>query len=203
MNKKVIFCVGTIVGFVVGFVATNHYLKKEYKRISDEEIESVKHAVGFYENINLDKEKVKPELSNQTQSTPINDISIMEKEHAKYIKAIEENHYGEHFKPENPHSGRYPYGSPESIQYVGPDEIGDDDAYQMIHYVYWNDDILTEGAIRSVADIIDDPAIHVGFDFIDHAGEYEEGTVYGVNHTLKEYFEIDFVDEPFNEEDDS
>lgn len=198
MNKTIIFCLGTILGFAVGVVSTNYYLKKEYSRIANEEIESVKEAVGFY-NAKSETEplkEVKPEPAND----PTNDISAMEKEHAQYNKIIENGNYGQYFENDKP-SEKIERDQVQPIQYIHPESMGANDDYESIFYVYWNDDILTEGAIRSTAEVVENVELHVGFDFKDHAGEYEEDTVYGVNHPLKEYFEIDFVDEPFSDEE--
>ena len=48
MNKYVLVSISTLAGAVGGFFAGKFYYDKKYSKRADEEVESVKQALGFY-----------------------------------------------------------------------------------------------------------------------------------------------------------
>lgn len=88
------------------------------------------------------------------------------------------------------------------VKYISPDQFGYNEAFDECFYTFFTDGIMIEGAIRNEESIVE-PASIIGNedDYRPHIGEYDEDTLIGVNTTLKLYFEVTFVDEPYNTEE--
>ncbi|HZK46450.1 MAG TPA: hypothetical protein VFC64_00760, partial [Atopostipes sp.] len=69
---------------------------------------------------------------------------------------------------------------------IPPEEFGEFDNYEKIGLTYYADQVLTDDDDKSVEDIEDT----VGFDSLNHFGEYEDDSVFVRNDRLKCDYEI-------------
>lgn len=169
-------------GVAVGSLATWKFVEAKYKRIADEEIESVKEVFSKrysemedseddeeYEDEEYEDEEVVEELEEQDK-LEIRHYNAMVK---KYDTADESNK-----KPSNNYDEPY---------VISPDEFGDIDDYETItlHY-YEGDGYLTDDN----DELVDDADEVIGWDSLNHFGEYEDDAVHVRNDRYKADYEI-------------
>lgn len=166
------------IGAAIGSFITWRFTKTMYKRIAQEEIDSVK------EIYSKKSEKDEDEDINNIKKVECDDRFSYEnyrtssEEIEKYDEILNKNGYKKGGSEETGNYGR-PY-------YISPEEFAEDDEYEVISLRYYADDVLTD----EVDDVIYDWENTVGEDFSDHFGEYEEDSVFVKNDRLKCYYEI-------------
>ena len=69
---------------------------------------------------------------------------------------------------------------------IPPEDFGENEDYETISLIYYEDEVLTD----DMDEPIDDIENTVGLGYDTHFGEYEDDTVYVVNDRLKCYYEI-------------
>lgn len=166
------------IGSAIGSFITWRFTKNMYKRIAQEEIDSVKEIYSKKsekdedEDIdNIKKVECDDRFSYENYRTSSEEIK-------KYDEILNKNGYKKGGSEETGNYGR-PY-------YISPEEFAEDDEYEVISLKYYADDVLTD----EVDDVIYDWENTVGEDFSDHFGEYEEDSVFVKNDRLKCYYEI-------------
>lgn len=181
------------IGAAIGSFITWRFTKTMYKRIAQEEIDSVKEI--YSKKSEKDEGEDKEIYSNKSEKDEDEDIDNVEKvkcddrfsyenyrtsseEITKYDEILNKNGYKKGGSEETGNYGR-PY-------YISPEEFAEDDEYEVISLRYYADDVLTD----EVDDVIYDWENTVGEDFSDHFGEYEEDSVFVKNDRLKCYYEI-------------
>lgn len=161
-------------GVGVGSYATYIYVKEKFAKLTQEEIESVKEVYSK-------KNVVEPE-----ELVPVED----EKDTISQAKdIIEKSGYTNYAQASKTKKKK------DDIEYIKPEEYGDDDDYELISYTYYRDGILTD----EMDEVIEHPEIHLG-NFQVHFGEFDENSVYVKNNTLKLYYEILMDDRCYMEE---
>ena len=147
MNIKLVFVF--IAGAAIGSLATWKIVEEKYKRIANEEIESVREV---YSHRNVEKTVVSEET----------------------IPNIEEEKGGVNDMADNdPHV-------------ISPDEYGENDDYETVSMTYYADGVLEDDRFGVVTDIEET----VGYDSLNHFGDYEEDSVHVRNDQLKIDYEI-------------
>lgn len=200
MNKNMIFAF--MAGVAVGVGGAYYYLNKKFEERLKEEVESVKNSFGQLKTVMNSiygaPKNEEPEESKQSEKKIIDKVQKDYEEYAKHV----ENYTNYSAICTEPQPPIYSPTNPD-IEYISPDDFGENEDYEECFYTYFNDDIMIEGAIRNEEMIIDDPYVLIGDkdDFSPHIGEHEEITLIGVNHTSMQYFEVTFLDEPYNEEE--
>ena len=166
------------IGAAIGSFITWRFTKTIYKRIAQEEIDSVKEIYSKksekdeVEDIdNIEKVECDDRLSYENYRPSSKEIE-------KYDEILNKNGYKKGGSEKTGNYGR-PY-------YISPEEFAEDDEYEVISLRYYADDVLTD----EVDDVIYDWENTVGEDFSDHFGEYEEDSVFVKNDRLKCYYEI-------------
>ena len=161
LSKVLIFAVGAAIGSVV----TWKLIETKYKRIADEEIESVKRTFAErYAKVDEEPEETTMESSEETY------------EHVRTNYAdIVRNNYSE----ETMTVGTKPYVIP-------PEEFGEMDEYDQVSLTYYADGTLTDDRDYPVEDV--DSV--VGKDSLTHFGEYEDDSVFVRNDMTKTDYEI-------------
>ena len=166
------------IGAAIGSFITWRFTKTMYKRIAQEEIDSVKEVYSKKsEKIEDDDVKDVKNVEDDDRFSYENYRTSPE-EIAKYDEILNKNGYKKGGSEETGNYGK-PY-------YISPEELGEDDEYEVISLRYYADDVLTD----EVDDVIYDWENTVGEDFSDHFGEYEEDSVFVKNDRLKCYYEI-------------
>lgn len=162
MNKN--FMMFTI-GVGTGVAATYFYFKNKYAKMAQEEIESVIEVFS--------KKKSEP-TEKETVAEPSKPVSY----HTK--KKEDVNVYASKLKEQE-------YHIYEDAPYViTPDEFGENDDYETISLIYYSDLMLTDDD----DELIEDVENTVGFESLNHFGEYEDDCVFVRNDRLRSDFEI-------------
>lgn len=180
MSNKLVGLTMFVLGASIGSVVTWRYLDKKYKKISQEEIDSVKETFYKRDPIVIDNEEAKMR-ANQAKEKP----SLIEYA-TKIQKTISEEqgyvNYSDISKPNSPTEEKkidIPYVIP-------PDEFGELDEYETIDLVYYADKVLTDDDDQLVEDINN----VVGFSSLESFGVYEDDAVFVRNDRLKCDYEI-------------
>lgn len=172
MNKALgmlIFAVGAAVGSAVTWKLT----KDHYRRIADEEIESVKEMIS---DLIDDSEEEDPnkKLAQKAKEIPA-DIN----EYAAMVSNLEYVPYEEKNKEVNSTMRNH-------IEVISPDDYGNMDDYELVTLTYYADGVLTDTWDTVIEDIEDT----VGTASLETFGEFEKDTVYVRNHREKIDYEI-------------
>lgn len=162
INSLFIFSLGVGVGSIV----TWNLLKDKYVRLAQEEIDSVKEVFSKKE-AELDKEleniREKEEYTNEITKQGYADYSgISKSEDEKESRDVER-----------------PY-------VITPEDFGSYSDYDTINLTYYADGILAD----EDDELVDDVEDIVGFDSLNHFGEYENDAVHVRNDARKADYEI-------------
>lgn len=174
LNKILLFVSGACVGSVV----TWKLIEKKYQQIAQEEIDSVKEALG-YVNQRVDK----PETEEDDEDTK-EDVGAARKEIERIVReqgydynAVSKKECNDE-KEEEESMNEKPY-------VISPEEFGDCD-YKTVSLTYYNDDVLT----YENGEVIHNIDELVGEGSLDTFGQYEADSVFVRNDDLKTDFEI-------------
>lgn len=173
-----------IFGVAVGSGATWYFLKDKYEKLAQEEIDSVKRVFSKRNrDISEDVEDEKPE---EPQTKPVDSTCV---NYERALNALDYTTYSaetpvkeekqEEEETEEPMNDGHPYVIP-------PEEFGMEDDYDQISLTYFSDHILTD----ENNEIVEDVERVVGFDSLNHFGEYEDDSVFVRNDRLKCDYEI-------------
>lgn len=185
MNKFSIITAFTI-GVIAGAIPSWYLTKKKYLEINERDIESVKESLGFM------RKKSQGENSEK-QSRP-DDTEIHE--YSKFVRDIgytKETKVEEKPKFDKPHP-------------ITPDEFYENNEYERLTFFIFRDDILVDDDYQIVHDVND----VIGYDSLEHIGEYEDDVVYVRNDKYKTDYEVcrdertyeEFLEEnPYKRED--
>ena len=191
MNKIFIFVLGAAVGSLV----TWKFVEEKYRRIADEEIESVKETFKNRESKIAEDEKQAEELgvtspskefySQLKESTDklTEDMCNYQKlasnynSNSKDYKYTDENGEGEIVEDE-------PEDYPEPYV-IAPEEFGELEDYQTESLIYYEDKVVATDDDR----IVDDVEVLIG-DALEHFGDYEDDAVHVRNEKEKTDYEI-------------
>lgn len=180
IRDVVIFSAGAAIGSIV----TWKLIEAKYKQIADEEIASVKEVFTVRKKTTEDKEEDESEEDSLTIAEEYHNEDkpdLME-----YSKIIDEEGYDSEAiesKLEN---------KPRSVDHdepyvISPDEFGEFDDYEQISLTYYEGDGFLADDMDELVDDIEDV---VGFESLNHFGEYEEDAVHVRNDRLKADYEI-------------
>ncbi len=169
LTSAVIFTVGAVIGSAV----TYKLLETKYKRIAQEEIDSVKET--FFEmrseSINREKtEDIQPKVANEKSN--IKD----------YATVVKDSGYSD---SNNAKKEETNVNSVPRPRVIPPDEFGEED-YAVVSLSYYADGIIADDWDK----IVEDVASTVGEDFVNHFGEYEDDSVFVRNDELETDYEI-------------
>lgn len=158
------------VGAAIGSAVTWKLVKTKYERIADEEIESVKEVFSRRNKKEKESEEIEHETVAHMLETKPDDVS-------KYSDMLEELKYNE--KGENDMKNADPY-------VISPDEFAELDDYQTISLNYYADGVVAD----DIDEVVENVGSLIGWDSLNHFGEYEDYSVFVRNDALKTDFEI-------------
>ena len=177
-----------VAGAAIGSVVTLKFLEEKYRRIADEEIESVKETFKkaiekeVSEDENVEETPVKVATVSHTPDKPnITDYAAMTRGMGYDTETDKEN-----VEDDGP-------------RVIIPDDFGMNEDYDNVSLLYHVDGYLTNE--QNV--LVDDIENTVGFECLNTFGEYDDDAVYVRNDKLKTDYEIlkvasnysDFIDD--------
>ena len=197
-----------VLGAAAGSLATWKLIEKKYKDIAQEEIDSVKDTFSkmkkneypdkledypdfeeFDDSYDSDDEEPKSEQKIDRNNKP--DI-------VEYAKILSETGYTNYAERQDKKEKKGVEPVEDERPYViSPDEFGEKDGYENVTLTYYADGVLTDyfdNVISNVDEV-------VGFDSLDHFGEYEDDVVFVRNEKMETDYEILRDLRDFNESD--
>ena len=173
-----------VAGAAIGSVVTLKFLEEKYRRIADEEIESVKETFKkalekeVDEDKNVEETPVKVETVSNTPDKPnITDYAAMTRGMGYDTETDKEN-----VEDDGP-------------RVIIPDDFGMNEDYDNVSLLYHFDGYLTNE--QNV--LVDDIENTVGFECLNTFGEYEDDAVYVRNDKFKTDYEILKVDSNYSD----
>ena len=199
-----------VLGAAAGSLATWKLIEKKYKDIAQEEIDSVKDTFSkMKKNEYPDKLEDYPDFEEFDDSDDSDDVEEEPKPEQKidrnnkpdiveYAKILSETGYTNYAerKDKKEKKGVEPVED-ERPYVISPDEFGEKDGYENVTLTYYADGVLTDyfdNVISNVDEV-------VGFDSLDHFGEYEDDVVFVRNEKMETDYEILRDLRDFNESD--
>ena len=198
-----------VLGAAAGSLATWKLIEKKYKDIAQEEIDSVKDTFSkmkkneypdkledypdFEEFDDSDDSDVEEEPKPEQKIDRNNKPDIVE-----YAKILSETGYTNYAERQDKKEKKGVEPVEDERPYViSPDEFGEKDGYENVTLTYYADGVLTDyfdNVISNVDEV-------VGFDSLDHFGEYEDDVVFVRNEKMETDYEILRDLRDFNESD--
>lgn len=182
IKKAFIFVVGAAIGSAV----TYKLLKTKYEQIADDEIDSMK---KFYEEKDNARREYYEEIKKELDDLKIAMDEPVEKEEPEvnkdlvdYSKLATKYSSDSEAKPDLKKlvkTGDEPY-------VISPDEFGENDDYERIDLTLYEDGFLADDCDELVDDVED----IIGWENLDHMGEYEPDILHIQNDRTKTYYEI-------------
>lgn len=200
-----------VLGAAAGSLATWKLIEKKYKDIAQEEIDSVKDTFSkMKKNEYPDKLEDYPDFEEFDDSDDSYDSDDEEpkSEHkidrnnkpdiVEYAKILSETGYTNYAERQDKKEKKGVEPVEDERPYViSPDEFGEKDGYENVTLTYYADGVLTD-YFDNVISNIDEV---VGFDSLDHFGEYEDDVVFVRNEKMETDYEILRDLRDFNESD--
>lgn len=179
MNKNLFSKILLFVsGACVGSVVTWKLIEKKYQQIAQEEIDSVKEALGY---VNQRTDKLETEEDDEDTKE---DVGAARKEIERIV--LEQGYdYNAVSKKEGNDEKEEEESMNEKPYVISPEEFGDCD-YKTVSLTYYNDDVLT----YENGEVIHNIDELVGEGSLDTFGQYEADSVFVRNDDLKTDFEI-------------
>ena len=199
-----------VLGAAAGSLATWKLIEKKYKDIAQEEIDSVKDTFSkMKKNEYPDKLEDYPDFEEFDDSDDSDDVEEEPKpekkidrnnkpdivEYAKILSEVGYTNYAER-QDKKEKKGVEPVED-ERPYVISPDEFGEKDGYENVTLTYYAAGVLTDyfdNVISNVDEV-------VGFDSLDHFGEYEDDVVFVRNEKMETDYEILRDLRDFNESD--
>ena len=200
-----------VLGAAAGSLATWKLIEKKYKDIAQEEIDSVKDTFSkMKKNEYPDKLEDYPDFEEFDDSDDSYDSDDEEPKSeqkidrnnkpdiVEYAKILSESGYTNYADRQDKKEKK----GVEPVEYerpyvISPDEFGEKDGYENVTLTYYADGVLTDyfdNVISNVDEV-------VGFDSLDHFGEYDEDAVFVRNEKMETDYEILRDLRDFNESD--
>ena len=199
-----------VLGAAAGSLATWKLIEKKYKDIAQEEIDSVKDTFSkMKKNEYPDKLEDYPDFEEFDDSDYSDDVEEEPKPEQKidrnnkpdiveYAKILSETGYTNYAERQDKKEKKGVEPVEDERPYViSPDEFGEKDGYENVTLTYYADGVLTDyfdNVISNVDEV-------VGFDSLDHFGEYEDDVVFVRNEKMETDYEILRDLRDFNESD--
>ena len=189
-----------VLGAAAGSLATWKLIEKKYKDIAQEEIDSVKDTFSkMKKNEYPDKLEDYPDFEEFDDSDDSYDSDDEEPKSeqkidrnnkpdiVEYAKILSETGYTNYAERQDKKEKKGVEPVEDERPYViSPDEFGEKDGYENVTLTYYADGVLTD-YFDNVISNIDEV---VGFDSLDHFGEYEDDAVFVRNEKMETDYEI-------------
>ena len=179
VKNFIIFAAGAAIGSVI----TWNFVKAKYEQIANEEITSVKDTYAKKLEEIRDRE-IEDELGEDDED----DFYEEDKDEEEFSEGDMENYYDavreyEHNDYDNSAQNELEVDKPYVIS---PEEFGEFDNYEQISLTYYDDGYLAD----DMDDLVEDVEDIIGWELLNHIGEYEEDAIHIRNDSLKTDYEI-------------
>ena len=179
VKNFIIFAAGAAIGSVI----TLNFVKAKYEQIANEEITSVKETYAKKLEEIRDHE-IEDELGEDDED----DFYEEDKDEEEFSEGDMENYYDavreyEHNDYDNSAQNELEVDKPYVIS---PEEFGEFDNYEQISLTYYDDGYLAD----DMDDLVEDVEDIIGWELLNHIGEYEEDAIHIRNDSLKTDYEI-------------
>ena len=180
VKNFIIFAAGAAIGSVI----TLNFVKAKYEQIANEEITSVKETYAKKLEEIRDHE-IEDELGEDDDE---DDFYEEDKDEEEFSEGDMENYYDavreyEHNDYDNSAQNELEVDKPYVIS---PEEFGEFDNYEQISLTYYDDGYLAD----DMDDLVEDVEDIIGWELLNHIGEYEEDAIHIRNDSLKTDYEI-------------
>lgn len=177
-----------VLGAAVGVAASWKFLEMKFKKISDEEVNSVK---DFYANrgnkcgcgdchCGKQSDPIKGDTETNTEEEGLTQED--------YEDLVSNEGYFNYSNIDKKEKGGDQMATKKNLPYIiTPEDFGEHDDYDTVSLTYYADGVLTDDYSDEE---IEDPDELVGPDFAEHFGEYEDDSVFVRNDILKTDYEI-------------
>ena len=185
MNCKLSDVLKVAVGAVIGYAVTWKFVENKYKRIAQEEIDSIKE----YYRVKAAKEKSDADVSMEEKR------EYLESESEKCEEIREGVLMGGTIDIPVPQeyadlASKYTSKEVDAMEdrpyVISPEEYGELDGYESISLNYYADGVVAD----DFDNIVENVNYVIGEDSLDHFGEYEEDCVFVRNDSLRCDYEI-------------
>lgn len=182
MNKTIATTAAFLLGAAAGAAGAWYILKEHYAQIAQEEIDSVKETFGkLYDADKNSTEKTEDIPDEEDPEPSIAENQEMQQKAKKMITTLDYTSYS--VKPEIDTTEEHPSDKPYVIT---PDEFGEFEDYETISLTFYADQIVCDDNNEPLENLND----VIGFESLNHFGEYEDDSVYVRNDRLKCDYEI-------------
>lgn len=172
MNNKIVCALAFMVGAACGSIATFKFAEKKYKRIADEEIESVKQVFSTRKNSDETEAEDDESEPEQESEDEYKEDRLM---HSAIVR-------GESYLVEDPEMD-VPIDRPYIIE---PEEFAELDGYDAVMLTLYADGVLE----NEFGEVIEDIEGLIGKDPIRHFAETYDELVYVRNNKEETDFEV-------------
>ena len=179
VKNFIIFAAGAAIGSAI----TWNFVKAKYEQIANEEIASVKDTYAKKLEEIRDRE-IEDELGEDDED----DFYEEDTDEEEFSEGDMENYYDavreyEHNDYDNSAQNELEVDKPYVIS---PEEFGEFDNYEQISLTYYDDGYLAD----DMDDLVEDVEDIIGWELLNHIGEYEEDAIHIRNDSLKTDYEI-------------
>lgn len=179
VKNFIIFAAGAAIGSAI----TWNFVKAKYEQIANEEIASVKDTYAKKLEEIRDHE-IEEELGEDDED----DFYEEDTDEEEFSEGDMENYYDavreyEHNDYDNSAKNELEVDKPYVIS---PEEFGEFDNYEQISLTYYDDGYLAD----DMDDLVEDVEDIIGWELLNHIGEYEEDAIHIRNDSLKTDYEI-------------
>lgn len=171
MNNKIYICVAFVLGAVAGGSGAWYYAKKKYEEIAQEEIDSVK-EVFLRKTAELHDKEITLTIAENLKGS-----SNMKPSIAEAVAILHKEGYIS--EEEDAVADNTPY-------VIAPEQFMEKEDYDHVTLTYYADQVLTD----ENDEMIEDVEGTVGFESLNHFGEYEDDSVFVRNDARKIEYEI-------------
>lgn len=170
-------------GAAIGSAVTWNFVKAKYEQIANEEIASVKDTYAKKLEEIRDRE-----IENELGEDDEDDFYEEDTDEEEFSEGDMENYYDavreyEHNDYDNSAQNELEVDKPYVIS---PEEFGEFDNYEQISLTYYDDGYLAD----DMDDLVEDVEDIIGWELLNHIGEYEEDAIHIRNDSLKTDYEI-------------
>lgn len=181
------------VGFIAGVVVTNKVVDEKYRKLAEEEIESVR-------EVYKSKEKREKEIDEEVEVMASENKELFNNSIKKAMRIIKTSGYDVDTydtDKDNEYDNKRKEAPDMSQPYViSPNELGESDYPIMTLMYHVPDGIVSNDDDKIVSNVEE----LIGSDFHTHFGEYEEDSVYVRNDEMEIDYEILKVYDAYSED---
>lgn len=201
MNKTVPTVAAFLLGAAAGAAGAWYILKDRYAQIAQEEIDSVKEAfLRRYSDPKKKDDSLTEDISDEKPEEEPTRATDMIKQEADEI--IEKHDYTAYStKPDISEVAKQVLSKKENgvkvdaPYIIPPEEFGEFEDYETIELTFFKDHIIADDELE----IVEEVDRIIGFESLNHFGEYEDDAIFVRNDSLKCDYEVLLDDRTYAE----